>query len=84
MKRRKAIDRAPACAENRPGALLTVFDVAAILRLKPAAVRLLAATGAIGYFRVHRGLRFASSDVEAFLERARRPARDEQSRRSAV
>ncbi len=57
--------------------LLTVSEVAAWLRLKPAAVRALARRSEITFFRVGRSIRFESADVEAFLARQRRPARGE-------
>jgi excisionase family DNA binding protein len=57
--------------------LLTVEDLAALLRKRPAAVRLLARGGAIAFHRVGRSLRFDPADVEAFLARQRRPARGE-------
>jgi excisionase family DNA binding protein len=57
--------------------LLTVPELAAALRLKPAAVRALARRGEISFFRIGRSIRFRSGDVEAFLARQRRPARVE-------
>lgn len=57
--------------------LLDVRDVAARLRLKPAAVRALARRGEIGFVRIGRSLRFRTDDVGAYLERQRRPARGE-------
>jgi excisionase family DNA binding protein len=64
-------------AEAADAALLDVQDVAARLRLKPAAVRALARRGEITFERVGRGLRFRPGDVESYLERQRRPARGE-------
>jgi excisionase family DNA binding protein len=69
---------------NATGALLTVPELAAALRLKPAAVRALARRGEISFYRVGRALRFRSDDVEAFLARQRRPARSERGARAAV
>ena len=57
-------------------ALLDVRDLAARLRLKAPAVRALARRGEITFERVGRGLRFRPGDVETFLERQRRPARE--------
>jgi excisionase family DNA binding protein len=57
--------------------LLTVTDVAELFRLKPAAVRALARRGDLGFVRVGRAIRFRPGDLEAYLERQRRPARGE-------
>ncbi len=57
--------------------LLSVFDVAAVLAVKPPKVRMLAARGSIAYHRVGRALRFSRGDLDAFLARCRRPARAE-------
>jgi excisionase family DNA binding protein len=64
--------------------LLTVSDVGNRLRLKPAAVRALTRSGEITFFRIGRSIRFQSEDVQAFLERQRRPARGEQALREAL
>lgn len=74
MKARKAVEPALARPPD-PVGLLTVFDVAAQLRVRPALVRALAAREAIGYHRVGRALRFRPSDVEAYLAQCYRPAR---------
>jgi excisionase family DNA binding protein len=63
-------------------ALLDCRDVAARLRLKPAAVRALTRRGEITFERIGRGLRFRPGDVEAYLERQRRPARGERALRA--
>jgi excisionase family DNA binding protein len=59
--------------------LLTVSDLAARLRLKPAAVRALTRRGEIAFYRVGRSIRFDEADVDAYLERQRRPARGDRS-----
>jgi excisionase family DNA binding protein len=57
--------------------LLTVTEVAASLRKKPAAVRALANRGEISFYRVGRAMLFAPSDLQRFLSEHRRPARGE-------
>ena len=57
--------------------LLTVPEVAAALRKKPAAVRALANRGEISFYRVGRAILFAPTDLERFLAEHRRPARGE-------
>ena len=52
--------------------LLTVADLAVVLRLKPATVRRMAARGEIGYHRLNgKDLRFTRSDVDRLLARTR-------------
>jgi excisionase family DNA binding protein len=52
--------------------LLTVFDVAAILRVKPQTVRRMAALGQLAYYRLNgKEFRFRKSDVEDLLVRTR-------------
>jgi excisionase family DNA binding protein len=52
--------------------LLTVADLAAVLRLKPATVWRMAARGEIGYHRLNgKDLRFSWSDVDRLLARTR-------------
>ena len=60
-----------------PSRLLSVFEVAEALNVKPPKVRLLALRGSLSYFRVGRSLRFSRGDLDAFLARVRRPARAE-------
>lgn len=67
----------PASTGATEAALLNVQDVAVQLRLTPAAVRALARRGEITFYRIGRGIRFRPEDVEAYLARKRRPARDE-------
>ena len=64
-------------AAPTPGSLLTVFEVAATLQKRPAAVREFANRGDLGFYRVGRTMRFAPEDVADFLARCRRPARGE-------
>ncbi len=59
-------------AANAPVELLTVADLAAALRLKPATVRRMAARGEIGYHRLNgKDLRFTRADVDRLLARTR-------------
>lgn len=52
--------------------LLTVADLAAALRLKPATVRRMVARGEIGYHRLNgKDLRFTRADLEGLLRRTR-------------
>jgi len=52
--------------------LLTVADLAAVLRLKPATVRRMAARGEIGYHRLNgKDLRFTRVDIDRLLARTR-------------
>lgn len=57
--------------------LLTVAEVAAMLRKKPAAVRALANRGELSFYRVGRAMLFAPEDLAQFLSEHRRPARGE-------
>jgi excisionase family DNA binding protein len=55
-----------------PVPLLSVADLAAELRLKPATVRRMAARGELAYHRLNgKDLRFARADVDRLLERTR-------------
>lgn len=55
--------------------LLTVSDLATMLKLKPATVRRMAAQGRVGYHRLGKELRFRDTDVERLLEATRREPR---------
>ena len=57
--------------------LLTVLELSAALRKRPAAVRALAQRREIAYYRVGRAMLFDPQDVEVFLAGCRRPARGE-------
>jgi excisionase family DNA binding protein len=57
--------------------LLTVSELAVILRKRPAAVRALAQRGEIAFYRVGRAMLFDPQDVETFLAACRRPVKDE-------
>jgi excisionase family DNA binding protein len=74
MKRRKVV-APPSAPAPDPAGVLTVFEVADRLRLKPPAVRSLACRGLIAHYRLGRALRFRSGDVEAFLADCYRPPR---------
>ena len=68
MKPARTIAGPPSLAES----LLTVTDVAAILKLRPATVRRMVARGEIGFHRLNaRDLRFTRADLEGLLARTR-------------
>jgi excisionase family DNA binding protein len=52
--------------------LLTAFDVAAILQVRPQTIRRMAALGQLAYHRLNgKELRFTRADVDALLARTR-------------
>ena len=55
--------------------LITVSELAELLRKRPAAVRALAQRGEIAFYRVGRAMLFAPQDVESFLAACRRPSK---------
>jgi excisionase family DNA binding protein len=67
----------PISVPVRGRGLLTVSELAEILRKRPAAVRALARRGEVAFYRVGRAMLFDPQDVETFLATCRRPARGE-------
>jgi excisionase family DNA binding protein len=55
-------------------ALLTVQEVAAVLRKRPAAVRALARRGELAFIRSGKAMLVRPEDLAAYLDRCRRPA----------
>lgn len=55
--------------------LMTVSELASMLRKRPAAIRAAARRGLIAYYRVGKSQLFASCDVDAYLARNRQEAR---------
>jgi len=53
--------------------LLTTFEVAVKLRIRPQGVRELALRREMAFYRIGRKMLFATSDVAAFLASRRRP-----------
>lgn len=70
----KSRDEGPLAA---PDDLLTVRDVAAMLRLTEAGVYSLVAQRKIPHFKISNRIRFTRSDVVAWLERNRVPSREQ-------
>jgi excisionase family DNA binding protein len=54
--------------------LLTVLDVAEILRKRPPAVRALARRGELAFVRCGKAMLFRREDLDAYILRCRRPA----------
>lgn len=70
-----------------PPALLTVQEVAAVLRKRPAAVRALARRGELAFIRCGKTILVRREDLDAYIARCRRPARwerGEQALREAI
>ncbi len=64
--------------------LLTVAEVASLLRLKPSTVRAWVLRRRIPYVKVGRLVRVRRADVEAVIERGVVPARCEESAKGAT
>ena len=62
---------------NESSELLTVRDVAALLRFKPSGVYALVAAKRIPYIKISNRVRFDRADVVAWLQRNRVASREE-------